>query len=86
MQLLSDPFLTRWLFDVEFVARLLLSSSSTGTNCLNLYEEPLKEWTHIGGPTFGLRDMPLIISESWTLWQSHSQRLRERIIVKQNSF
>lgn len=75
-ELLSEPFLTCWLFDVEIIARLLLSSARSGKTCPGFYEEPLKEWSDVGGSNIGPQDLPLITKELWRLWRGYAQKIR----------
>jgi glycosyltransferase involved in cell wall biosynthesis len=67
-ELLAEPFLTRWLFDVEIFARSILSFASHGNTSLTFYEEPLEIWTHVGASKIGPGDFPLIIKELWHIW------------------
>ena len=76
--LLVKPFKTRWLFDVEIIARALLSSDGHGQMGLALYEEPLNEWFHVGGSKIGLEDFPLVIRELWRIWKGYALELRRR--------
>ena len=77
-RLLGEPFKTRWLFDVEIIARALLSSGGHGLTGLALYEEPLDEWFHVGGSKIGLKDFPLVITELWRIWRGYALELRRR--------
>ncbi len=49
-RVLSQPFTTSWLFDVEILARLI-GASPTGTAAVaqSLYELPLDEWRDVAG-------------------------------------
>lgn len=49
--LFSTPFLTRWLFDVEILARWIQASRRQGGRPVEdvACEIPLLEWSHVGG-------------------------------------
>ena len=67
-QIISLPFLTRWLFDVEIISRYLKFSKNHPTK---IHEEPLLEWTHVSDSKLKLSDLPLIISEVFKLWKEY---------------
>lgn len=48
--LFAEPFLTRWLFDVELVARMIESGGSSGREraLASIYELPLETWHDVG--------------------------------------
>jgi glycosyltransferase involved in cell wall biosynthesis len=46
--LFNEPFVTKWIFDVEIVARLIVSTN-TETVKRVVYEYPLSEWRDIQG-------------------------------------
>jgi glycosyltransferase involved in cell wall biosynthesis len=49
-RVLSRPFTTSWLFDVEILARLIAESSAgTAAVARSLYELPLDEWRDVPG-------------------------------------
>ncbi|MFH2005433.1 MAG: glycosyltransferase [bacterium] len=55
---LARPFLSRWVFDVELLGRLL--HGTEGAPPLprsEILEVPLKTWTHVSGSKVGLRSM-----------------------------
>jgi len=57
-QVFAQPFRTRWIFDVELLARLL-SSSGQGLGRPEppqiLYEYPLRQWRDVAGSKLRLR-------------------------------
>ena len=73
--LLIEPFQTRWLFDVEIIARSLMSFASHGNMSLTFYEEPLESWSHVGASKIGPGDFPVIIRELWRIWRAYSLQL-----------
>jgi dolichyl-phosphate beta-glucosyltransferase len=53
----STPFITRWLFDVEVIARYRDEYDRAGEDVRNaIYELPLKEWRDVAGSKVKFRD------------------------------
>jgi dolichyl-phosphate beta-glucosyltransferase len=53
--LFGDPFLTRWLFDLEMLVRL---RNKVGMSAIDITREvPLGRWEEVGGSKLGLSDM-----------------------------
>ena len=50
----KEPFLSRWLFDVEIVARLISNNGINGN--VAIYEYPLLEWCDISGSKIRPKD------------------------------
>jgi glycosyltransferase involved in cell wall biosynthesis len=57
-RLLSDPFVSRWVFDVELIARLIRSRRGTSLPAVSraIYELPLVEWRDVAGSKLKPRD------------------------------
>jgi glycosyltransferase involved in cell wall biosynthesis len=53
--LFADPFLTRWLFDLEMLVRLRNDAPDRAIESAR--EVPLAQWEEVGGSKLGLRDM-----------------------------
>ena len=53
---LAEPFLTRWLFDVELLVRLRAERRARGAE-LALREEPLEHWEDVGSSRLTPRQM-----------------------------
>lgn len=52
---LSEPFLTRWIFDLEIIGRLLVGSDAAPAIPLSaFFELPLEEWVDVRGSKIGL--------------------------------
>jgi glycosyltransferase involved in cell wall biosynthesis len=58
--LFRDPFLSRWAFDVEVIARLLRSKQrlSSDERMAQFYELPLKTWEDVPGSKVRALDFP----------------------------
>ena len=56
--LFAEPFATRWIFDVEILARFLQARrSAAGGEVANaIYEYPLEEWRDVPGSKLGFAD------------------------------
>jgi glycosyltransferase involved in cell wall biosynthesis len=49
-EMLATPFHSRWIFDVEMLARFLRAhASDTDRGAGKIYEEPLQQWEDVGG-------------------------------------
>jgi dolichyl-phosphate beta-glucosyltransferase len=68
--LFQQPFLSRWIFDVEIIARLI--QARRGKNLPQaeqvIYEFPLTEWRDIPGSKLGYRDF---VRAAWELLRIH---------------
>jgi glycosyltransferase involved in cell wall biosynthesis len=47
--LIAEPFRTRWVFDVEILARYIRQQGSSTTAAQRIYEYPLDAWEDVGG-------------------------------------
>lgn len=63
---LAAPFLSRWLFDVELIARL---RDAMGEPALR--ELPLPRWEDPGGSSVGLSDFLRAPLELWRIWRRY---------------
>lgn len=56
--LFADPFVSRWAFDVEILARLIRARRSDGLEAIGaaVCELPLREWVDVGGSKVRLPD------------------------------
>jgi len=59
--LFSQPFGSRWIFDVELLARYLKAKEKGGP--LGVYELPLDEWTDVGGSKVRAKDFARAVGE-----------------------
>jgi dolichyl-phosphate beta-glucosyltransferase len=74
--LFQQPFLSRWIFDVEIIARLI--QARRGKNLPQadrvIYEFPLMEWRDIAGSKLGYRDF---VRAAWELSRIHNHYFRK---------
>jgi len=66
---LEAPFLSRWLFDVELIARL---RDALGVDALR--ELPLPRWEDPGGSSVGLKDFVRAPLELWRIRRRYPPR------------
>ena len=55
-RLFNDPFISRWVFDVELIARYIYQVGSPKTAAAAIYEYPLDAWTDVKGSRLKLTD------------------------------
>ncbi len=70
--LFAEPFLARWGFDVEIIARLLRARGPEGVED-RIYEYPLVEWTDVGESKLRASDY---LHSAVELWRIHRRYLR----------
>ncbi len=75
----AQPFRSRWIFDVEILARF--RSELTATTDVDLrssiYEQPLDEWIERGGSKLTLADYFKAIGELWQLYVEYGLGLAQ---------
>jgi dolichyl-phosphate beta-glucosyltransferase len=73
-EIFSDPFLSKWIFDVEILARyqqrLSLSPSQLGAI---IYEYPLEKWTDIAGSKLQAADFLKAFVDLWRIYRTYLQ-------------
>ena len=62
---LTAPFVTRWLFDVELLVRLQRAEGGVLAGLLR--EEPLEQWTHVGESKVAGTEVRRVLSDFWAL-------------------
>jgi dolichyl-phosphate beta-glucosyltransferase len=53
---LDEPFLSRWVFDVELMGRLVAAPDGSALDANRIVEEPLREWRDVPGSKLRARD------------------------------
>lgn len=68
--LLNEPFLSRWIFDVELIARLIRARRGTGKLPASrvIFEHPLMEWTDVKGSKLRLKDFFRVGTDLIRIW------------------
>jgi len=64
----EKPFISRWLFDIELFARIIISYGYLNAKS-KILEYPLTEWKDIKGSKLGIKD---IIRQPYNLYKIHS--------------
>jgi dolichyl-phosphate beta-glucosyltransferase len=72
-EVFGEPFASRWIFDVEILARLIALRRAHGGRSLetNLYELPLREWRDIAGSKLTPSDFPRAALELFRIYQRY---------------
>jgi glycosyltransferase involved in cell wall biosynthesis len=77
-KLFEQPFCSRWVFDVELIARFIVAGRECGAPAPRetIFEFPLPRWHHVGGSKISLLDFPRISCDLWKIWRRYGRRLR----------
>lgn len=69
----AAPFLSRWIFDVELLARLGVRDGRYASVTLleSVYEYPLREWRDIAGTRLRFGDFPTAALDLWRIYQTY---------------
>jgi len=72
-QVFAQPFVSRWLFDVEVLARYKQAQQKGLLPPLEecVYEQPLAEWRDVGGSKLGWRDGPRQLLSLARIWWTY---------------
>ncbi len=74
---LERPFLSRWIFDVELLARLMTAERACTTRCGEaFYELPLDVWRDVGGSKVRFRDVLRAGVELAAIYRTYRRELR----------
>jgi glycosyltransferase involved in cell wall biosynthesis len=73
---LATPFLSRWIFDVELLARLGISDGRYRAEQLlaTVYELPLVEWRDVGGSKLRMEDFPTAALDLMRIYSTYIRR------------
>jgi len=69
-QVLDTPFMSRWIFDVELIARFVVSRRVDGAPPIeeSIYELPLMSWYDVAGSKLRFRDMFIVAGDMMRIW------------------
>jgi glycosyltransferase involved in cell wall biosynthesis len=62
-----DPFLSRWIFDVEIIARYIQEMGCAAEAARRIYEYPLMEWKDVAGSKLKPSDFFLAGRDLWRI-------------------
>lgn len=69
--LFEPAFHTRWMFDVELIARIIAQEGSRAGAGTYLREVPLKEWRHVHDSKLRMRDGVLALRELYRIYRQY---------------
>ena len=69
-ELFREPFLSKWIFDVEIIARRLVGSRAV------VYELPLTAWHDVRGSKIRLRDFVIVAGDFLRIRRAYLRRAR----------
>jgi glycosyltransferase involved in cell wall biosynthesis len=67
---LQRPFLSRWVFDVEIIARFIQRLGVAEVE-RSIYELPLQEWADVGGSKVRPKDFVVAILDIAQIWRTY---------------
>lgn len=70
---LRDPFLSRWIFDVEIIARFLQRRGVRWVQAA-IYEYPLQKWEDVAGSKIKSGDFVKAVAEIFAIWNRYLRR------------
>ena len=74
-RLFETPFRSRWIFDVEIVARFLCEPHSAPVGSL-IHERPLERWRDVAGSKVRPRDFARALIELWKIGRAYRRGAR----------
>lgn len=75
----ATPFVSRWVFDVEILARYIALWEPRGIDAAaHIYELPLQHWTHVEGSKIGPRDAALAFVDLARIATRYREPLEQR--------
>ncbi len=76
--LFEEPFLTRWAFDVEILARWLIHRDAGADVNRSIIEAPLDQWIDVPGSKLTAADFLRAPTDLWRIRRRYGAALRER--------
>ena len=72
-EIISTPFLSRWIFDVEIVARYIMGRRGSDRPDVGtiIYEFPLMEWTDVAGSKLKANDFMTVGLDLFRIWRRY---------------
>jgi glycosyltransferase involved in cell wall biosynthesis len=69
IQIINNKFISRWIFDVELIARLIKISSDNELPEKVIYEFPLHKWSDISGSKLKAKDFFKATIDLFKIWR-----------------
>jgi glycosyltransferase involved in cell wall biosynthesis len=78
-EVFAEPFRSRWIFDVEILARFIRIGRRRGDEILkrSCVEYPLRRWSDVRGSKIRLMDLPRVIPDLWRIARILHGRARD---------
>jgi len=78
VELLREPFLSKWVFDVEILARSIAARRGTDRPSVRdiIYEIPLHEWNDVEGSKLRLRDFVIGSGDFLRIYRKYLWRVK----------
>ena len=75
-QLFEDPFISKWIFDVEIIARAIQARRAAELSPVTeiIYEQPLMCWTDVAGSKLRLRDFFIVYTDFLRIYRHYMWR------------
>jgi dolichyl-phosphate beta-glucosyltransferase len=67
-EVLEEPFRSRWIFDVELIARFVRATGNQAVASRSLYEYPLQRWVDVAGSKVRPKDFVRAFGELAAIW------------------
>jgi glycosyltransferase involved in cell wall biosynthesis len=74
----EEPFLSKWVFDVEFIARYILQSGSPEEAARHIYEYPLEAWEDVRGSRLKPADFLVAFGDVVRIYGKYMRRANSR--------
>ena len=70
VQVFREPFLSKWIFDVEIIARIIRARRRTDRPPVRdiIHEHPLQVWLDVKGSKIKLRDFTIVALDLTRIW------------------
>lgn len=72
-ELFAEPFLSRWIFDVEIIARLVRQRGRDAASSA-IYELPIKAWHDVKGSKVRGTDFLRALNDLWKIHRAYRQK------------
>jgi dolichyl-phosphate beta-glucosyltransferase len=77
-KLLEEAFRSRWIFDVEIVARFVRATGNRAVATESIYEYPLRKWVDVAGSKVRPKDFVRAFLELMAIWLKYGGVTRRR--------
>jgi len=74
VDLFAEPFQSRWIFDVEIIARAMVARGGAEAVAAIIYEQPLRSWYDVDGSKLRLRDVFVVARDFTRIWRRYLRR------------